>query len=216
MKRIAVSQRVDVVPSYGERRDALDQRWAPLLLRAYLLPLLVPNDPETAAALMTTFEPDGVLLTGGNDLSAYGGTVLERDRTEDILLDWAEARARPVLGVCRGMQVLQHRFGVPLRPVTGHVTKRQSILLDGALVEVNSYHRMGAMTTSSALEVFGRADDGVIKAVRHRTLPLIGIMWHPEREDPFVERDLALLRTFFSGGYDRDAPPLGRSEKEIR
>ena len=48
-----------------------------------------------------------MVLTGGNDLAALGGDAPERDATENALLDAAESRRLPVIGVCRGMQVIQ-------------------------------------------------------------------------------------------------------------
>ena len=190
---VLVTQRVAVVADVGERRDELDQRWAPLLLAADLVPVAVPNHPATAEALLDALPVGGVLLTGGNDL----GSAPERDATERLLLDRAAERRLPVLGVCRGMQVIQHWLGVPLVPVEGHVTRAQEIVLDGRPRTVNSYHRWGATTTVADLEVRGIAPDGVIKAVRHRTLPIHGVMWHPERNDPFEETDLTLLRGLF-------------------
>ena len=64
MKRIAVTQRVEIVPGYGERRDALDQRWTDFLASIDLLPLLVPNNPATLPGLLVDIPVDGILLTG--------------------------------------------------------------------------------------------------------------------------------------------------------
>ena len=112
----------------------------------------------------------------------------------------AAAGGLRVLGVCRGMQMIQHWLGVPLVPVEGHVTKALAITLDGRPAIVNSYHRWGAVTTVDALEVRGVAADGVVKAVRHRSLPIQGVMWHPERCEPFAASDLAMLREAFAMG----------------
>jgi putative glutamine amidotransferase len=62
---------------------------------------------------------------------------------------------------------------------------------------VNSYHNFGATETAPPLEAWAVAEDGVIKAVRHARLNMIGIMWHPERLAPFASRDLSLFRAFF-------------------
>ena len=199
MKRIAITQRVYVDGAHGERRDALDQRWTALLEAAGLVPVPVPNTLADPVGWLAQLALDGVLLTGGNDLAVCGGDAPERDRIELALIDWAIAAKHPLLGVCRGMQVIQHRFGVPLRPVAGHVTPRQTISLDGRPATVNSYHAFGTSDSVADLRVTGIADDGVIKALQHRSHRLRGIMWHPERFAPFRPDDIGLLRQWFGG-----------------
>ncbi len=131
MKAVAITQRVSVVPAYGERRDCLDQAWTRFLAACGLLPVLLPNVTEVALALCERAGNGGLVLTGGNDLAALGGDAPERDAVENALLDLAERRRLPVLGVCRGMQMIQQRFAIPLRRVEGHVAQRQVIRIDG-------------------------------------------------------------------------------------
>ena len=197
MKTVAITQRVSVVHAYGERRDCLDQAWTKFLAACGLLPVPLPNVTETALALCEGTGVAGLILTGGNDLAVLGGDAPERDTVEEALLDWAERRRLPVLGVCRGMQVIQQRFGVPLRRVEGHVAQRQVIRIHGEPKEVNSYHRFAAFDSEPPLEVWAVADDGVVKAIRHSAQPVTGIMWHPERLTPFLPADVALFRQVF-------------------
>ena len=98
MKKIAITQRVSVVPEYGERRDCLDQAWPRFLAACGLMPLVLPNVIEVALALCAGADVAGLVLTGGNDLAAVGGDAPERDATENALLDVAESRGLPVLG----------------------------------------------------------------------------------------------------------------------
>jgi putative glutamine amidotransferase len=197
MKSVAITQRVTVVPEYGERRDCLDQAWPRFIAACGLLPLPLPNVVEVALAMCGDSDLAGLVLTGGNDLAALGGDAPERDATENALLDTAESRGLPVLGVCRGMQLIQQRCAVPLQRVEGHVTQRQIVHIDGEPTEVNSYHRFGARESRPPLEVWAVAADGVVKAIRHTARPTIGIMWHPERNTPFAANDVALFRRVF-------------------
>lgn len=198
MRAVAVTQRVSVVPAYGERRDCLDQAWTKFLAACGLLPVLLPNVTEAALALCGGAGVAGLVLTGGNDLAELGGDAPERDAVENALLDLAQRRRLPVLGVCRGMQVIQRRFAIPLRRVEGHVAQRQVIRIDGETKEVNSYHHFAAFESQPPLEVWAVAQDGVVKAIRHSAEPITGIMWHPERSAPFSAADVALFRQVFA------------------
>jgi N5-(cytidine 5'-diphosphoramidyl)-L-glutamine hydrolase len=197
MKAIGITQRVTVVPRYGERRDCLDQAWARFLSACDLLPIMLPNVPEVTLSLCESLPLAGYILTGGNDLEALGGEAPERDASENVLLDLAERQNRPVLGVCRGMQVIQQRHAIPLRRVEGHVATRQTIRINGESTEVNSFHNFGAMGSRPPLDVWASAEDGVVKAIRHSNHRVIGIMWHPERFDPFRSDDIGLVRRIF-------------------
>ena len=196
--KIALTQRVSIIPEYGERRDCLDQAWTKFLGACGLIPVLLPNIKEAALALCAEVGIAGLVLTGGNDLAVLGGDAPERDAVETALLDFAEPRGLPVLGVCRGMQVIQQRFAIALRRVEGHVTQRQVIRIDGKPKEVNSYHHFAAFDSRPPLDVWAVAADGVIKAIRHSARPITGIMWHPERSAPFSPADVALFRQVFA------------------
>ena len=197
MKAVGVTQRVAVVADYGERRDCLDQAWTRFLAACDLLPVLLPNVKDAALALCERAGIDGLVLTGGNDLAVLGGDAPERDAVENALLDWAVQRGLPLLGVCRGMQVIQQRFAIPLRRVEGHVAQCQVIRIDGERKEVNSYHHFAAFDSRPPLEIWAVADDGVVKAIRHSAEPITGIMWHPERSAPFSPADVVLFRQVF-------------------
>ncbi|OLS62863.1 gamma-glutamyl-gamma-aminobutyrate hydrolase family protein [Pseudomonas putida] len=196
MKVVAVSQRVDVLAERGETRDALDQRLVDFLLTGGLLPVPVPNTlSATADALQTWLDrlaPQAIVLSGGNDL----GEQPARDMTEARLLEHARANHLPVLGICRGMQMLGHWAGSRLKPVSGHVRTRHR--LSGRIVaEVNSYHGLALADCPEDFDVLARSEDGEIEAIGHRSLPWEGWMWHPEREQVFAVHDLARLRALF-------------------
>lgn len=206
MTHIAVTQRVDIIESYGERRDALDQRWIEFLQACGVFPVIMPNHPAIIGELLARSKIDGLLLTGGNSLSKYGGNAPERDTVEKQLLEYALARNLPVLGVCRGMQVIQDYFGQTLKPVSAHVATRHRLKVVphsryfnelNTLADVNAYHDFGAYESVPDLPVAAYAEDGVVMAVAHVDLPVFGQMWHSEREKTFVEEDIMIFKRVF-------------------
>ena len=194
-KCIALTQRVEHIAAIGEWRDALSQEWAAFAEACGFLPLLLPNRTATVQDLMETVKPDGILLTGGNDLASYGGDAPERDRAERFLIRYAIDREIPLLGVCRGMQMLLDYFDTPLHRVEGHI-RVEHPLSNGDTV--NSFHGWGAADCHEPLIEVARSADGILEAVAHRDYPWIyGIMWHPERYHPPRERDIQWIKEVF-------------------
>ncbi|MFL2769942.1 MAG: gamma-glutamyl-gamma-aminobutyrate hydrolase family protein [Rhodospirillaceae bacterium] len=197
MKIIAVTQRVDIITTYNERRDALDQAWTTFLTACGVLFVPIPNDPQSAAGLVQSLDIAGVLFTGGNDLVSCGGDAPERDAMESRLFDWTREHRVPLLGVCRGMQVIQQQLGVPLKQVDGHAGKRHDIEIENETRSTNSFHNFAAFETVDGLSIMARSSDGVIESVCHNRENILGIMWHPERDDPFDSSDIDMFRTFY-------------------
>ncbi len=200
MKLVAVTQRVDVVPDRGERRDGLDQQLARFLLDAGLLAVPIPNamvvPGRTPSRLLQDWisivNPKGIVLSGGNDL----GAIPERDHTESQLLQWASEEKIPVLGICRGMQMMGSWSGGALKSVVGHVRKQHD--LQGEISgSANSFHNYALVDCPPGFSVLSRSEDDEIEAIRHENLPWEGWMWHPERESGRRERDIFRLRNWF-------------------
>ena len=193
-----VIQRVEFIESYKERRDCLDQKWAELVQECNAIPLILPNNLDAVKALLQQVKIDGIILTGGNDLVAYGGTAVERDELEEYLIEYAMKLDCPLLGVCRGMQMIQNYFNVPLYRINGHVAVKHEITMSDQNMMKNSYHGFGTKETSSELLVMAVAEDGVIEAVKYCTMRIYGMMWHPERNNPFDQKDVDFMKQYFN------------------
>lgn len=193
---VAISQRIQIIESYSERRDSLDQRWLSLLNELDITAIPIPNNIDVAKKIFESIPFEGIILTGGGDLARYGGNTPERDETENFLLEFAILNNLPLLGVCRGMQLIQSYFDVPLEKVQNHIAQRHNIFLQEGQEVVNSYHAWGTTSSVEDLIVLAKSDDGVIEAIQHVSHPIIGIMWHPEREKHLTQLDKNFLSLF--------------------
>ncbi|ANZ39679.1 hypothetical protein BBK82_30190 [Lentzea guizhouensis] len=195
-RRIGITQRcVDDEPT-GERRWALDARWCEFLTACDVVAVPLPNIAAAAVQMAEELSLDGFLFTGGGDVVEAGGKHPERDLTERTLLALAIRENRPVLGVCRGMQLIAVALGARLRPVAGHVSTRHTITSGEGRRVVNSYHDLAVDRLPSVLEVTAWCGD-VVEAVRHKSVRVEGIMWHPEREPEHAAQDLLMVRRLF-------------------
>ncbi|MEV0266918.1 gamma-glutamyl-gamma-aminobutyrate hydrolase family protein [Streptomyces sp. NPDC050617] len=198
MINVGITQRLTGPDRFGERRTALDVRWPAFLAHCGLAAVPLPNDPGMAAALVESVPLAGIVLSGGEDLGRYGGDAPERDATERALLTRCLRTGQPLLGVCRGMQVVADHFGAALHQVNGHVAARHDVHEGQSVRTVTCYHRWAAVELPEPLAVTARRGD-VVEGLRARTAPVHGIMWHPEREQRPDKADLALFRSVFGG-----------------
>jgi N5-(cytidine 5'-diphosphoramidyl)-L-glutamine hydrolase len=196
MKLVLVSQRVDYHGDRGEQRDSLDQKLIEFLVTGGYLPVPVPNclsaegvPKESLDQWIQAIGPAAIILSGGNDI----GDCPIRDRTESVLLSVAERDSLPVLGICRGMQMMGVQAGAKLIKVDAHVRTRH-VLAGEISREVNSFHGMALDSCPPGYQVIAQSADGGIEAIRHRHLRWEGWMWHPEREKTFHSEDLSRLR----------------------
>ena len=207
MKKIGITQRVDHETTYQETRDGLDQRWIPLLEGVGIMPILIPNGLQDPVKFVTALNIEGVILSGGNTLVNYGQAPtisMERDRTESRLLDYAMSDRLPVLGICRGLQLIVHYFGGVLNAIKGHVASKHKVHLASEFgvsipYHVNSYHNFSVSPENfpKELEALAWDDDQYIEMCRHRTHPIMAIMWHPERENSLTSLDEKIIREVF-------------------
>ncbi len=208
MKKILLSQRLIQNTGYPELREALDVQWGAFFSHCKLLPIPVSLHVPIEH-YFKELKPDGVLLTGGNDLSCCNPQdplSQKRDELETQIIKQAIHNHLPVIGVCRGMQMLAHHFGSLIEKREGHVVSHVNEFVPGGIFsefysktgEFNSYHGFCVTQLGNVLKPEGHAlKDKTVEAFRHESLPIFGLMWHPERVTPFAERDVDFFRYIY-------------------
>jgi putative glutamine amidotransferase len=206
-----------VPDSCGPDVTAIGRNYTNALLRVGYLPLVVPLTDDAEAIRQAVTLADGLLLPGGEDDVApalYGespvpeiGPVNEvRDRFERALLAEVVRQRKPVLGICRGIQVINVFFGGTLwqdlptqlphydiehqRPdqkwsgVHDIQILPQShlhALLGVDTASVNSTHHQAVRDVAPDFQVAARSADGVIEAIESSLHAVLGVQFHPER-----------------------------------
>ncbi|MEC9293924.1 MAG: gamma-glutamyl-gamma-aminobutyrate hydrolase family protein [Chloroflexota bacterium] len=209
MIRIGVTQRVINVPEINEKRDSLDQRWTNFLTELGFLPIMLPNRIKDIEKYLSELEIKGVLLTGGEDILEYATEEAanpERDRLEHALIEYCIALDLPMIGICRGFQSILNHFGGRLQSIENHVAVRHIIKTTKSLVpnydkkiDVNSFHNLGILERDlpQNFQAMAWATDGTIEAAAVQNHNILGIMWHPEREELTAEWDKVIFTQIF-------------------
>ena len=102
----------------------------------------------------------------------------------------------PLLGICRGMQILASQYGSKLIKVKNHKAERHKIF-GTTEKEVNSFHEFAIQECPRDFDVTSTAHDGTIESIKHKSLPWEAIMWHPEREAQFHNDDKIRVKDLF-------------------
>jgi putative glutamine amidotransferase len=180
---------------------------------------------------------DGLVIGGGDDIGAelYGGKVLpdvridpERDKLELKLLEWALPLGLPILGICRGSQMINIALGGTLHtdiyevyvqaPRMRTVLPRKTVrIVDGSRLDailrcnpcqVNALHHQSVDRLGRGLRIVAQDEAGIVQATEG-TGPnfLLGVQWHPELL-PFRQSQQRIFAALAQAAREREAPAV--------
>lgn len=208
---------IGVTANFSDGNCLLADGYCTSVLRAGGTPLIIPPYEERDALLSTLDHIDGLLLTGGGDINPLflGEEPLEqlhsinhrRDCQELLLARLASDRQIPILGICRGIQVMNAAFGGKLyqdmgaqagvtclkhdqqldRSYASHTVRIERgttlarLFPDCEVLPVNSFHHQAVSEPAPGFRVCARAADGIIEAIESTAYKsMLGVQWHPE------------------------------------
>lgn len=207
---------IGITGNFGDKGCELAEGYYRSILEAGATPLIIPPFTDKDAMLTVLDSVDGLMLSGGADINplycdedpipALHGINPRRDAMEMLLVRLAFDRQIPILGICRGIQVLavaldgsvwqdiytqepkasiKHSQDLD-RGVASHLVEIQEgstlyNIIGEKTFPVNSFHHQAVREAGPHLRVVARSQDGVIEAVEsNEEKSILGVQWHPE------------------------------------
>lgn len=195
-------------------QSTVSNAYAVSVAKAGGIPVLIPLQKDSLCTVSLLRRLDGIVVTGGEDLNPayYGDEIFnetveinpERDKSDVLILRCALRRKMPVLGICRGEQILAACLGDKLwqdipsqipdnighfrtsecaAPLHAAVVKKESRLhklLQTDTIMVNSFHHQAARGLSGRIKVSAVTQDGIIEAFESGK-NIIAVQFHPEQ-----------------------------------
>ena len=204
---------IGITGNYDEKACKLNEAYYKAVLEAGGVPLIIPPSADTEVIINTIQRIDGLILSGGGDINPlYSGEEPspqlhgingERDLPELLLTRLAYNRQIPMLGICRGIQMLATALGgkviqdISAKATVKHsqdadrdeLTHTVTVSKDTMLYKiygedtlcVNSFHHQAVGDPGSRFRITATSADGIVEAIESSECKsIIGVQWHPE------------------------------------
>lgn len=213
------------------------------------IPVLIPLYKDTETAIEIVRRIDGLIISGGNDIDPqhYGetfkdviGTIVPSRDVQDIAVavEAVENTQIPVLGICRGHQLLNVAFGGtlhqdlemdklpshffvaapkfhPVHKVTIEENSRFRRIAGKSSLRVNSYHHQAIKAVSDKFNPVAYSEEGIIEAIEFKEDRFImGTQWHPEMMADVHDDQLNIFRHFVNACSSKVQDQTIQKEKD--
>ena len=168
--------------------DFIDHYWLDYFEKKNINYYLVPNKKKLSKKKIK--EINLLIIPGGNDVSNVLKTSNIRNNIEKNLIKICFKKKIPILGICRGAQLLNKSFGGKISKIKKHMRTRHNIfftnreIIKKNFLNVNSFHNDGIKKNdlSKSFKVLASDKHNNIEMFISNNKKIIGTMWHPERE----------------------------------
>ena len=202
---IGISLRITNAKDYDEKRDSLSHDWPKLMEELGINIVFIPNSLKNVRSYLSELNLSGFIISGGDNI----GDNVERDKTEIEMIKFAMKNKNPLFGVCRGMQIINKFFDgtISTSEKSNHVGKYHNIniinqnffkFFKNKNTKVNSFHNNLIYNENLGSDLIPFAtisEDGTVEGFFHKFFPIIGVMWHPERQATLESK--IMLKHFF-------------------
>ena len=202
---IGISLRITNAKDYDEKRDSLSHDWPKLMEELGINIVFIPNSLKNVRSYLSELNLSGFIISGGDNI----GDNVERDKTEIEMIKFAMKNKIPLFGVCRGMQIINKFFDgtISTSEKSNHVGKYHNIniinqnffkFFKNKNTKVNSFHNNLIYNENLGSDLIPFAtisEDGTVEGFFHKFFPIIGVMWHPERQATLESK--IMLKHFF-------------------
>lgn len=222
----------------GYSRAYVNEDYIISIVRNGGIPIILPLNGENSVLKEQMSLLDGLILSGGSDISPlkYGeepynllGEIMPaRDDFDMKLLDYAIQKGIPILGICRGMQIMNvyhggtlyqdnsyhsknvlkhwqgHGTDIPTHHVSLHKDSTLYKIYNKETICVNSFHHQSIKELGKGLKITARSKDGIIEGIESTYYPfMIGVQWHPEMLCCTEENSNRIFATFIKKSIRR-------------